>query len=340
MFLCTPIFKAMNHFPVISSIISPDHLAQFVQDAYGFNTGITCKLLKAGVNHSYLINDQVGQKYIFRVYSFGWRTRPEIEEELRLLDLLKDNNIPVSYALPDTNGVYIQEIHAPEGMRYGVLFTYADGEKLLNFPADVHYSIGRTMAQIHQLTEHLPLARPTYTAELMLQRSIEQIKNFLPANSDEMQWMLSTQETLLNLWAGADDSHLRKGAVHMDIWFDNMNITADGRVTLFDFDFSGNGWLCLDIAYYILQLYSTEKVEAERNEKLNSFLTGYESISPINAEERRLIPMLGVSMYFFYLGVQCERFENWSNVFLNETHLKRFINLLLKKYFDDHVITS
>jgi hypothetical protein len=44
--------------------------------------------------------------------------------------------------------------------------------------------------------------------------------------------------------------------------------------------------------------------------------------------------MLGVTLYFFYLGVQCQRYENWSNVFLNETHLKRFVNLLVKKYFD------
>ncbi|QXV66548.1 phosphotransferase [Mucilaginibacter sp. 21P] len=330
----------MNTFPVVSSILAPNILAPYVQDVYNLDTGVTCKLLKAGVNHSYLINDQGRQKYVFRVYSFGWRNRLEIEEELRLLNLLKDNNIPVSYALPDSDGIYVQEIYAPEGMRYGVLFTYADGEKLLNFPADVHYSVGRIMAQIHQLTEGFSLKRNTYTAELMLQRSVEQIKDFLPESSAEMHWMLSTQQTLLKLWAHADDSQLRKGAVHMDLWFDNMNITAEGKINLFDFDFCGNGWLCLDIAYYILQLYSTEKVNTERNEKLNSFLAGYESISPINDEERRLLPMLGVSMYFFYLGVQCERFENWSNVFLNETHLKRFINLLVKKYFDDHVLTS
>jgi hypothetical protein len=44
--------------------------------------------------------------------------------------------------------------------------------------------------------------------------------------------------------------------------------------------------------------------------------------------------MLGVSLYFFYLGIQCQRFENWSNSFLNETYLKRFINLLVKTYYE------
>ncbi|MBL4675229.1 MAG: phosphotransferase [Mucilaginibacter sp.] len=144
----------------------------------------------------------------------------------------------------------------------------------------------------------------------------------------------------MDLWNAADTTKLRTGAVHMDIWFDNLNINIDGNVTLFDFDFCGNGWLCLDIAYYILQVYSTEKVEFERDEKLKSFFEGYESVTTINDEEKRLLPMLGVSMYYFYLGIQSQRFDNWSNVFLNETYLKRFITVLVRKYFDDHVHTS
>jgi Ser/Thr protein kinase RdoA (MazF antagonist) len=138
-------------------------------------------------------------------------------------------------------------------------------------------------------------------------------------------------------FAKADVSQLRSGPVHMDIWFDNMNITDAGEINIFDFDFCGNGWQCLDLAYYILQLHSTEKDETEREAKKTSFLSGYESVTKITDEEKRLLPMLGVSMYFFYLGIQSQRFDNWANVFLNETYLKRFINLLVKKYYDDNV---
>jgi len=41
-----------------------------------------------------------------------------------------------------------------------------------------------------------------------------------------------------------------------------------------------------------------------------------------------------LSVYFFYLGVQCQRFDNWSNVFINELYLKRFINLRVKRWAD------
>jgi len=327
----------MQNFPVISSILSATHVGLFLQDRYHFSANATCKLLKTGINHSYLITDGE-RKFVFRLYSLNWRSQTEIGEEIRLLNLLRDNNVPVSYTLKDAAGDYLQELNAPEGNRYGVLFSFAEGEKHLNFSTGLHYKIGETMARIHQVTHNLQLQRISYTPQVLLQDSFERLKQFLPADTDEMQWMASTQKYLLDELAKTDTSKLRQGVVHMDIWFDNLNITKDGEVTIFDFDFCGNGWLCLDLAYYILQLHSTEKVEAERDEKLKNFLAGYESITKISDEEMRLLPMLGVSMYFFYLGIQCQRFDNWSNVFLNETYLKRFINLLVKKYFDENVV--
>jgi Ser/Thr protein kinase RdoA (MazF antagonist) len=326
----------MESFPVSSSILSAEHVGAVLRDKYGLGVQPGCKLLRAGINHTYLISGD--SKYVFRIYSFNWRTREEINEEIRLLNLLHQNKVPVSYPIADAAGNYLQGFNAPEGLRFGVLFSFAEGEKLLNFTAAQHYKVGQTMARMHVHTKNFNLKRVTYTPQVVLQDSFERLKEYLPADTDEMRWMVSAQKYLLDELTKVNTAELRQGAVHMDIWFDNFNIQKDGGITLFDFDFCGNGWLCYDIAYYILQLYSTEKAEAERNPKLESFLKGYESVTPISAEEKRLLPMLGVSFYFFYLGIQCQRFDNFSNVFLNETYLKRFINLLVKKYFDDTVL--
>jgi Ser/Thr protein kinase RdoA (MazF antagonist) len=329
----------MEIFPVSNSTLSTENVGLLLQHKYGFSINAICKLLKTSINHSYLITDG-DRKYVFRIYSLNWRNKEEIAEEIRLLSLLRDNNIPVSYPISDNAGKYIHELKAPEGYRFGVLFSFAEGEKMLNFPADLHYRVGETMAELHKVTHNLELQRVNYTPEVILQDSFERLNQFLPADTDEMIWMTSTQKYLLGELEKANTDELRSGAVHLDIWFDNLHITKRGDVTFFDFDFCGNGWLCYDIAYYVLQLYSTEKVEKERDEKLKSFLDGYESITKITPEEKRLLPILGVSLYFFYLGIQCQRFDSWSNVFLNETYLKRFINLLVKKYFDEQVLKS
>ncbi|AUD01842.1 phosphotransferase enzyme family protein [Spirosoma pollinicola] len=323
----------MSTFPVTSSILSKTHLAQFLQRAYNLSPTATCQLVKAGVNHSYLVTGGL-TKAIFRVYSLNWRTETDIGEEIKLLTLLQENGLPVSYTLADAAGKYIQEIAAPEGKRFGVLFSFAEGEKLLTFSADLHYKLGQIMARFHQLTHNLTLDRVTYTPQRLLVDSLKQLALFLPANTPEMRFMLDTQRYLLAEFAGIDLTKTRQGVVHLDIWFDNLNIDKDGQITLFDFDFCGNGMQCLDIAYYILQIHSTETDENEFRQKKESFLAGYESITKISDEEKRLLPMLGLSVYFFYLGVQMQRFDDWSNTFLNELYLKRFINLRVKRWAD------
>lgn len=323
----------MDHFPVSSSNLSASHLSPFLQEKYGLSRGTCCRFIKAGVNDSYLVEDG-GDRFIFRIYSLNWRTRQEIQEEIRLLNLLKDRQQSVSYPVPDIHENYIQLLKAPEGERPGVLFVFAEGEKLPAYSDDMHFKAGVMMAELHGITQNLSLNRVTYTEQVLLEDSFEQLQLFLSKGTPERDFMESIQAYLLQVLKNAQTEELRKGTVHLDIWFDNMNITPEGTITLFDFDFCGNGWLCLDLAYYILQLHNIEKEEDECRRKTDSFLAGYESITPVTNEERRLIPALGVSLYFFYLGIQCRRFDNWSNTFLNETYLKRFINVLVKKYFE------
>lgn len=325
----------MNVFPVSNSNLSPFHLGQFVQKHYFPGQDVECSILKTGISDTYLVTTPEN-RYIFRVYSHQWRTRTEIAEELRLLEHLRKHGIAVSYPIADLANTWVQSFQAPEGERFAVLFSYAEGKKVLNFDAETHFRVGELMAQMHLLTKDFALQRVTYSEKELLIDSLAQLGRFLPADTEEMQYMQNIQKYLIGELQNASQSDLRKGAVHLDLWFDNMNVASDGRITFFDFDFCGNGWLCLDMAYYMLQIHSTEKEDAERELKTAQFLLGYESITPVSNEEKRLIPILGICLYFFYLGIQSQRYDNWSNVFLNEIYLKRFINLLLKKYFDYH----
>ncbi len=324
----------MTHFPVTNSNLSSTHIGLFLQEKYSLSKDTQCQLIKAGINDTYLITDN-SDKFVFRVYSLNWRSKTEIEEEIKLLNQLKENTISISYPLSDRESNFIQTLNAPEGDRFAVLFTFAAGEKQHIISAETHFKIGQQIARLHEVTNNQKLNRIDYTPEVILIDPLKKIAAFLKSNTEEMRFMESAQKYLLKEFENANTTEIRQGIVHLDIWFDNLNITNDNKVTIFDFDFCGNGWLCLDIAYYVLQLHNIEKYEAkDYQSKVDSFLKGYESITPISAEEKRLIPMLGVSLYFFYLGVQCQRYNNWSNSFLSENYLKRFINGLLKRYYD------
>jgi len=317
----------MAPFPVTDSTLSASHLALFLQEKYGFDEGTTCRIFRTGINHTYMVSEQE-QRYVFRVYSYQWRTEVEIAEELRLLALLRENAVSVSYPIEDKNHRYIQPILAPEGLRYGVLFSFAEGRKIRNLNEDTCESIGTLMARMHQASLGLKLARVDYTLQTLALLPYEYAQRHYADSLDEMQFVKKAGGYLEALFAQADTSQLRKGIVHLDLWYDNMNIADDRAITLFDFDFCGNGWLMLDVAYFAVQLFQTEPDKKRYEVKLAAFYRGYESIMPFSDEEKRLIPYAGLAVWLFYLGVQSQRFDNWSNIFLTENYLKHFMGLI------------
>lgn len=324
-----PTFDLMTPFPVYDSRLSASHLGLFVVEKYQLVERTVCRILKTGINHSYLLEGGLNRQ-VFRLYCYNWRTKREIEEEIRLLNLLRKNGVPVSYPIADSTGNFIQEIPAPEGMRFGVLFSFAEGEKIRSFTAEVSYNIGIAMARFHQVTQDLVLERVTYNAETLLLAPLQRVKTFFAAESETMVFVESTTHKLVEKLKQINSSTIRQGVVHLDIWFDNMHIAPSGDITLFDFDFCGNGWQYLDVAYFNVQLFNTEFGTNEYRHKLQRFFEGYESIIPISAEEKHILPYLTVCIWFFYLGIQCQRFDDWGNLFISEDYFKRFMGMIQK----------
>ena len=100
----------MAHFPVTNSNLSATHIGLFLQEKYSLSKNTKCQLIKAGINDTYLVTDNP-DKFIFRVYSLNWRSKMEIDEEIKLLNQLKENAISISYPLSDKESTYIQTLN-------------------------------------------------------------------------------------------------------------------------------------------------------------------------------------------------------------------------------------
>jgi Ser/Thr protein kinase RdoA (MazF antagonist) len=314
----------MSSFPVILSTLSPPHLAEFVNEKYGL-AGAQCTLLKAGINHSYLVSAGM-DKYVLRIYCHNWRTRAEIEEEIRFVNLLKENAVPVSSPVKDERGGYVQQIPAPEGTRYGVLFSFAPGNKVRYSSPEIYARLGALMARMHSLGDGQTLNRAEYTPEVLLDWPQRMASRFFTGENEEMRYMKSAGEQIKSILRDKE-SGLRKSIVHLDMWYDNFHIDTKSHITLFDFDFCGNGWPMLDIAYSLMQLFHIESDKAVYEQKKEAFLSGYVSVCPIPAAEHELIGYAGFAVWLFYLGVQCQRFDTWSNFFVSENYVKSFIGM-------------
>lgn len=308
----------IEKFPTINSTLSPNELSQLIRQKYNLSDQTECSIFRLAMNHLYIVHDGEN-KYVFRVYTYNWRTKLEIEEELRLLIHLKENDKQVAYPIEDKSNQYLQEIEAPEGKRYGVLFSYAKGSKTAKFSAQTSFLIGQALAKVHQSTENFELARISYNSQNLLEKAVLNTKKFYKANN-EIDFLNKLSIFLTLKMNEIDKQKMRYGSVHLDVWFDNLHINEEKDVTFFDFDFCGNGYLCFDISYFLFQLLATNLNEEEYQTKAESFLKGYETVTKINDEERKFLPFACLAIMTYYISVQCDRFEYWTNIFLNDDH--------------------
>lgn len=318
----------MTVFPVIASTISAKELGEFAKEKYGLNKNYICRLFRTGMNHTYFLSDNE-TKYVLRVYSHNWRSKSDITEEIELLSLLNENNLSVSFPIQDKNGECIQEINAPEGIRYVVLFSFAKGGKIRYTDKETCFLIGSLMAKIHNLTSDKTIDRISYDRESLLKLPYEHLKQFFPEKLPEMEFI----KEIGQFFQKTDFENTKNGIVHMDIWYDNMAVTNEKEITFYDFDFCGNGALILDVGYFCKQLFHIETDKKEYEIKKKYFLEGYQSMRLISANELKWIPKAGLAVFVFYLGVQAQRFD-WSNIFLSENYLKMFYVGRLKSWIE------
>lgn len=326
----------MDYAPAISSILSPEYLTEFVKLQYNLDPTTTCRLLKTGVNHTYLVSE-ANKRYVLRVYFLDWRTQKEIEEELKLLNYLKSNNLSVSFPIKDNQNKYIQSIPAFEGNRFAVLFSYAEGETIRNPSKDICFKLGETMAKFHQLTLNKKIERIDYNTNSLVIEAYKAASKFFLEDSEEMTYYKRATAIISSEFENADYSKLRQGTVHLDFWYENMKVKNESEITIFDFDNCGNGCQFLDISYSLMILFRNEPNKDAFKEKRSHFYKGYASITPVSKEEKRLIPFGGLAIWLHYNGIHIARFNDFSNPFLSEEFLKYWIHTV-KQWMEFHDI--
>jgi len=311
-------------FPVIDSTLSAEHLSSWIIERYHLSDIVHCRLFRTNMNHTYFVTTP-DKKYVLRVYSHDKRTETEITEEIGLLNLLKEKDILVSYPISDRENKYVQKIDAPEGMRYAVLFSFGEGNKMRFLTEELCREIGKIVAKMHQTTQNKSIDRIRYDIRILAEQPYRQTQTYFPESLEAMKFIKGSTKLLNTVFNGNQIELLRSGIVHLDVWYDNMSIDDEGRITLFDFDNCGNGWLILDVGYFCMQLFYVEHDRSEYEKKRAAFLDGYGKIFPFQDEELALIPYAGLSIWIYYLGLQAERFDNFANIFFTENYLKMYI---------------
>jgi Ser/Thr protein kinase RdoA (MazF antagonist) len=294
--------------PVSYSLVSSRALRQELLPLYGLNKAATVSLLAQGMHDTYLVAEPV-PKYILRIYRAGWKTFVQVEAELRVLWLLQAQGLPVGYPVADAQGTSIHRLASPEGERYAVLFAYAEGEKIdVHTPAQAA-RFGKYVGQMHAITggrQDGSLQRD-YRPERIVEETLRAIRAVLPAHPEAHRQLERVCERVSGQLTPDVRKVLKVGICHGDPHHENLFIEpATGKVTMFDFDFSGNGYLLYDLGCFCYY-------ERQRQPNVAAFLDGYAQAMPLTQTERERVPCFTVLMRLFHLGARSRNADGIKN---------------------------
>jgi Ser/Thr protein kinase RdoA (MazF antagonist) len=316
--------------PVVHSLLSPVALAEVVGAAYGLDE-VRCRLIKATIREVYRVDARQGPAILI-VYRHGRRTAAEIEAELDLLDFLAEqgsaSGVVVAPGLRTTDGARLLALAAPEGVRFAVLFRFADGatpDRALE--PEVAHRYGQMVARLHGLTDAWLATMPSASARapldtaLLLDPSLEQIDGLLSRRPADLDAVRQAAAILSLRMAELPRTPPGFGLVHGDVIPSNILIGPGGALTLLDFDFCGPGWRAFDVATYLHVVGERRWPEASGQ----AFQAGYESVRPLADWEREAIPLFVAVREVFRLGNWGRRIAEWGTSALPDEALDRHL---------------
>ncbi len=289
-------------FPVAYSVLSPEALLSEVISRYDLANQASCVFWTGGVNDTYLVQTQT-QKYMLRVYRTGWRTLSDVLYEIAVLNHLADAGVPVSTPVAQKDGSFALTLHAPEGPRQAVLFTYAPGEPLNRHDATDSYDHGKAVAAIHNAADGFTGAQVRSPLDLtyLIDQSLHVIQPLSTCSSADWDYLQALAERLRSRIQHFSAQGLDWGICHGDCHMLNDHIATDRTITFFDFDCCAPGWRAYDLA--ILR-WSEGFYNMDPGDLLwHAFLKGYTEQRPVSERDLASIPTFVALREFWHTGL-------------------------------------
>ncbi|MGU3392167.1 homoserine kinase [Sphingomonas sp. M1A8_2b] len=245
---------------------------------------LSAKGIAEGVQNSNYLVDTTADRFILTLYEERTST-DDLPFFLAMLDHLADDGNPVPRALPDRNGVAIQQLAG----RSACLIEFLTGVSVSHPTPEQAYAAGAAMGQMHDSlasftqTRLNPLGADTWRP--FLERCGRDIDSIAPGLFDRTEAALTS---VLAEWP----TDLPVAAIHSDLFPDNVLMLGDRVTGVIDFYFA-----CTDIRAYDLAVMHTAWAFDGTGEQYDAavgaaLIAGYASRFPLSAAERAALPIL------------------------------------------------
>jgi Ser/Thr protein kinase RdoA (MazF antagonist) len=285
--------------PIIHSILDAEALGRVIQAHWDLADPFHCELLTRGMNDVYLVRSGTT-----RFAARCWRTagfgEDKVDYELKLLDFLDRDGLPVVAPVAAKDGSWSTGVQAPEGPRPVALFRWVNGGPLHDHPNPVPYArrLGELFARMHLAGSRFHPA-PSRMADYAgkIRRGWPNVKRLCGHRPEDLRFYEQAIDAVAGGLERLDRRLLPWGHTHGDIHAHNALIDQRGRMIIMDFDSGGEDFFGQEL----VSLVWAGRKNGFPLPAIQAFLDGYDSVRPRTAEERAAEPlfMAGKEMRYF-----------------------------------------
>lgn len=326
-------------YPVCHSVLSSRALIESVDKNYNINKVTSLQFHQAGLNDTYLVKTNT-HTYILRAYRKQWRTESDIRCELNLINHLQKNKLSVASAILNKKQDYLMPINAPEGLRFLVLFNYAEGTvPIFTDRFNQHAMIyGREFGRLHHCLKTFSSSHHRFELKLshLLDEPLESICQFFKPRTKDLDYLIQLSTRLKNSLQHNLTDNLQMGFCHGDLNTENAHI-HNAQLTFFDFDCCGYGYYAADLAAFLWGIKTNERLNKNRDALWRCFIQAYSSKNKLNNADIQSIPIFVMMRHIWHIGLHIQLSEDRGGHWLDAEYFDTQICLLKKwemEFFD------
>lgn len=249
---------------------------------YGIGDFVEARPIAEGVENSNFLLSTARSRFILTIYEKRV-SRDDLPYFLELMEFMSGSGIPCPLPVHDKSGAVLQTLCGKPAS----IVTFLEG-KPISSPSAAHMeSLGDTLGRFHLAGMRFGMKRRNDLSISGWKTLAEKIS----PGADSIEACLSeTIKSELYFLAANWPAFLPSGTIHADLFPDNVFFDGTRVSGIIDFYFACTDLLAYELAICInAWCFNGGKLDSE---KLRAFLSAYDKIRPVTAEEKAAMPVL------------------------------------------------
>lgn len=203
-----------------------------------------------------------------------------------LMKHLASKGMPVPDPVADDRG---NPLHTVKG-RPAVVVNRLPGASITTPSLVQCQAVGETLARLHIAGRDYPGFQPNPRGIEWWHRAAQAVERFLSRSQHEM--LMDELEFQQELAQSPLFQALPRGAVHADLFRDNVLFEGERLTGILDFYFAGCDTLLLDLAICLNDWGVEAGTERHDDRRIAALLRGYKTVRPLTPQEEFLMPAM------------------------------------------------